>query len=172
MSADNQQERLLDPWYITGWFDGEGCFSVSVHPHPGARYKWLVDPTVQTYQHKDSREVLEKIRNYFGVGAIRPKGPNSNVLTYSVESRSIIREKLIPHFIKYPLQTKKLNDFRLFCEILQSLENKEHYQIDGLIRIIALAFQMNPNGKNRKYKLDDIIRDLRESSETIRQTCY
>ena len=33
MSADNQQERPLDPWYVTGWFDGEGCFNVSVHPH-------------------------------------------------------------------------------------------------------------------------------------------
>ena len=59
MSADNQQERLLDPWYVTGWFDGEGCFSVSVHPHPASKYKWLVDPAVQTYQHKDSLAILK-----------------------------------------------------------------------------------------------------------------
>ena len=170
MSADNQQERPLDPWYITGWFDGEGCFSVSVHPHSGARYKWLVDPTVQTYQHKDSRMILERIKNYFRVGAIRSKGPNSNVLTYSVESRLAIKEKIIPHFFKYPLQTQKSKDFSLFCEILEAMDNNEHHQIDGLVRIITLAFQMNPHGKNRKYKLNDIIQSLRESSETIRQT--
>ena len=27
-SAGNQQERL-DPWWIVGFVDGEGCFSVS-----------------------------------------------------------------------------------------------------------------------------------------------
>ncbi len=66
MSADNQQERFLDPWYVTGWFDGEGCFSVSIHPHSTSRFKWIIDPVVQTYQHKDSLEILEKIRDYFG----------------------------------------------------------------------------------------------------------
>jgi LAGLIDADG endonuclease len=172
MSADNQQERLLNPWYITGWFDGEGCFSVSVHPHPSARYRWLIDPVVQTYQHKDSIEILERIKNYFKAGVIRPKGPSSNVLTYSVESRSVIYQKIIPHFIQYPLQTRKNNDFILFCKIIEAMENKEHHQIEGFKRIVDLAFQMNPHGKNRKYELGDIIKSLKESSETIRQTCY
>ena len=172
MSADNQQERLLDPWYITGWFDGEGCFSVSVHRHPQSRFKWLVDPVVQTYQHRDSAVILEKIRSYFGCGVIRPKGPNSNVLTYSVESRAIISEKVIPHFLQYPLQTSKVNDFRLFKQIIDAMNNKKHQSREGLIQIIELAFLMNPHGKNRKYKLDDIINDLKESSETIRQTHY
>lgn len=172
MSAGNQQERPLDPWYITGWFDGEGCFSVSVHPHPLAKYKWLVDPVVQTYQHKDSRMILERIQNYFDCGTIRPKGPNSNVLTYSVESRITIQEKIIPHFLKYPLQTQKSKDFELFRKILEAMENKEHRQIEGLLRIIELAFQMNPHGKNRKYELKNIIKSLEESSETIRQTRF
>ena len=64
MSADNQQERPLHPWFITGWFDGEGCFSMSVHKHPGAKFGWIIDPVVQTYQHKDSIGILKKIRNF------------------------------------------------------------------------------------------------------------
>ena len=170
MNADNQQERSLNPWYITGWFDGEGCFSVSVHPHPGARYKWLVDPVVQTYQHKDSIEILERIRDYFGCGTIRPKGSDSNVLTYSVESRRTIVEKMIPHFIKYPLQTRKRDDFVVFCSIVRALERKEHQTYEGLVKIIEQAFVMNPHGKNRKYLLEDIMNDLKKSSETTRRT--
>ncbi len=170
MSADNQQERLLDPWYVTGWFDGEGCFSVSVHPHPGSKYRWLVDPTVQSYRHRDSVNVLYEMRDYFGCGAIRSKGPNSNVMTFSIESRRDMLTKVIPHFIKYPLRTAKAEDFNLFRQIVELMEKKEHSSKDGLTQIIMLAFQMNPHGKNRKYTLVDIISDLKESSETTRQT--
>jgi LAGLIDADG endonuclease len=170
MSADNQQERPLDPWYVTGWFDGEGCFSVSVHPHPSSKYRWLVDPVVQTYQHKDSLVILKRIQTYFGCGSIRPKGPSSNVLTLSIESRLSIESKVIPHFIRYPLQSCKANDFLIFKEIIKAMQTKQHHQIDGLIQIITLAFRMNPHGKNRKYELEYIINDLKESSETIRQT--
>ncbi len=170
MSADNQQERPLDPWFITGWFDGEGCFSVSIHPHPNSRFGWLIDPVVQTYQHKDSLKILERIRSYFECGYIRSKGPNSNVLTFSVESRSSIQKKVIPHFLEYPLQSRKSNDFEIFRQIVSAMENKEHYDLLGFLRIIKLAFQMNPHGKNRKYRLEDIVDDLKESSEAIRQT--
>ncbi len=167
MIAGNQQERLLDPWYVTGWYDGEGCFSVSVHRHPGSRFKWLVDPAVQTYQHRDSVHVLEEIKDYFGCGAIRSKGPNSNVMTYSIESRRDIITSVFPHFVQYPLRSRKAEDFNLFRQIVELLERKHHSTIDGLIHIISLAFKMNPHGKNRKYLLEDIIRDLRESSPSF-----
>ena len=170
MNADNQQERPLDPWYVTGWFDGEGCFSVSVHPHPAAKFGWFIDPAVQTYQHKDSIKVLERISSFFRCGVIRSKGPNSNVLTYSVESRRTIKEKIVPHFIKYPLQSCKCNDFKLFQQIVEALENKEHRTVNGFLRIVQLAFKMNPHGKNRKYLFSDVEKDLKESSETTRQT--
>ncbi len=161
MSADNQQERPLNPWYITGGFDGEGCFSVSVHPHPASKYGWFIDPAVQTYQHRDSVELLKRIKIFFGCGSIRPKGPNSNVLTFSVESRRTIKEKVLPHFIRYPLQSSKRNDFDLFRKIIEAMERKEHHDLDGFVSIIKLAFKMNPHGKNRKYQLDEVIKDLR-----------
>ena len=170
MSADNQQERPLDPWFITGWFDGEGCFSVSVHRHPSARFGWIVDPVVQTYQHKDSENILKRIGDYFRTGRIRPKGPNSNVLTFSIESRRTIQEKVFPHFRKYPLQSRKAQDFELFQQVVEALERKEHKTIEGLSSIIKLAFKMNPHGKNRSYELTDVLADLKESSETKRQT--
>ena len=170
MNADNQQERLLNPWYVTGWFDGEGCFSVSIHPHPSSRFGWIIDPVVQTYQHKRSIDVLKALQQFFCCGAIRPKGPNSNVLTFSIESRKSIKKYVIPHFLMYSLQTKKSVDFEIFCQVINLMENKEHFKIDGFKSIVNLAFQMNPEGKNRKYLLSDVLSNLKESSETIRQT--
>ena|SRR3990167_5612366 len=170
MNADNQQERLLDPWYVTGWFDGEGCFSVSIHPHPNSKFGWLIDPVVQTYQHKKSLRILERLQCYFHCGSIRSKGPNSNVLTLSIESRRSIKENVIPHFLRYPLQSKKYVDFEIFQRIINLMENKEHQNISGFKQIVNLAFQMNPNGKNRKYKISEVLDGLKESSETTRQT--
>ena len=170
MSADNQQERPLYPWYVTGWFDGEGCFSVSVHRHPNARFGWIIDPVVQTYQHKDSINILKKIQNFFRCGTIRPKGGISNVLTFSIESRRSIKEKVIPHFLQYPLQSRKINDFEIFRKIIEAMERKEHHHVDSFVHLVKLAFDMNPHGKNRKYQLAAVIQDIKESSETTRRT--
>lgn len=117
--ADNQQERLLNPWYVTGFFEGEGCFSVSIHDHPGRRnnYTWMIRPVLQAYQHKDRVELLESLVKFFGCGKIRPKGPQSSVLTFSVERTHEIVEIVLPHFDKYPLQSSKQLDYLKFREI-------------------------------------------------------
>src|SRR5580704_18030452 len=84
--ADNQQETaspcniVLDPNWIAGFVDGEGCFSDSVHRssmmhrHGG----WQLLPVFQIYQHQDHREVLEALVLVFGCGQVRRKGPNSS----------------------------------------------------------------------------------------------
>ena len=35
--ADNQQERLKFSWWIVGFTDGEGCFSVSIFRNKTSR---------------------------------------------------------------------------------------------------------------------------------------
>jgi hypothetical protein len=84
--ADNQQERPLCPCYVTGFVDAEGCFSVSVRPHPNVDRptRWLMAPVFQCYQHKDGIDILKALRNFFGCGTLVPEGPNSNVITFSV----------------------------------------------------------------------------------------
>src|SRR5215831_2295026 len=91
--ADNQQETveidpILDPGWVVGFVDGEGCFSVSVHRNALARrsFGWQLQPAFQVYQHEAKRFVLDELVRFFGCGAVRPKGPKSSVLTYSVWS--------------------------------------------------------------------------------------
>jgi LAGLIDADG endonuclease len=64
--ADNQQETVrsmfdLDPRWVTGFVDGEGCFSVSIHRNPNARSTggWQLHPVFHVYQHERHRDVLE-----------------------------------------------------------------------------------------------------------------
>ena len=80
IGADNQQEtrlRALDPLWVVGFVDGEGCFSVSIHQNEFARRTggWHVQPTFQVSQHLDHRDILDALRRFFGCGKVRTKGP-------------------------------------------------------------------------------------------------
>ena len=167
MSGDNQQERLLTHEYLAGFIDGEGCFSVSVHPNPNALFGWLIDPDFTINQHKQSREFLESIQKFLGCGKIYAKSPKSNVLTLVVYGRRTIRERIIPFLDSHPLHSNKRFDYAKFREIIFLMERNEHRTLEGFHKIVEIAFSMNAQGKQRKYTREHV---LASSSETIRQT--
>jgi hypothetical protein len=170
--GDYQQGRpsrcSLTPDYVAGFVDGEGCFCVSVHPHPTVRYgtRWLIAPSFHIYQHRDNVEILERIRVFLGCGRIAPKGPKSPVMTYSVYRRKDLESAIIPAFERCPLRSRKHEDFLKFREIVRLMKMKAHRTDDGFRRIIELAFSMNKNGKQRRYTLEEV---LTEPSETVRR---
>ena len=101
--ADNQQETVgsmleLDPQWVVGFVDGEGCFSVSLHRNPNVRSTggWQVHPTFQVYQHMRYRAVLEALISVFGCGRLRSKGPNSSVWTLPSTRYEISRHTSCP----------------------------------------------------------------------------
>jgi hypothetical protein len=171
--ADDQQEtRLLprlglDPMWVVGFIDGDGCFCISVHRNPGFARRtggWQLDPVFQAYQHHRHRAVLEELQRFFGCGRIRPRGPKSSVLTYAVDSLSDLASAVLPFFQAHPLVVKG-DDFVAFAEIVRSLRVKEHFTVDGFERLVRLAYGMNASGKQRSRALADIP----GSSETARQ---
>jgi LAGLIDADG endonuclease len=169
--ADNQQETavpslVLDPSWIVGFVDGEGCFSVSVHRSSMMdRYGgWQLQPVFQIYQHQDYREVLEAMVPIFGCGRVRSKGPKSSVLTYAVESIRNLETAIVPFFEKHPLVVKGA-DFRAFAAIVRSMRRKEHLTESGFEHLVRLAYGMNANGKQRSRSMEQI---LAGSSETAR----
>jgi hypothetical protein len=170
-SGDNQQETTpiirLDPRWIVGFVDGEGCFSVSIHRNVLAArsHGWQLHPVFHVYQHQKYRAVLEEFINVFGCGKVRPKGPNSSVLTYAVDSLRGLDAAVLPFFERHPLVIKE-RDFRIFAGIVRGMLRKEHYDTEGFNRLVRLAYSMNEYGKQRARPLDEIIVG---SSETARQ---
>jgi hypothetical protein len=148
--------------------DGEGCFSVSVHPHPTVRYgtRWLIAPSFHVYQHRDKVEILEKVQGFFGCGRIRSKGPRSSVMTYSVYRREDLESAIVPFFERCPLRSRKQEDFLKFRDVVLMMQAKAHRTDDGFRRIVEIAFSMNKNGKQRRYTLEQV---LAEPSETVRR---
>ena len=170
--ADNQQETVrsmltLDPRWVVGFVDGEGCFSVSIHRNPGAKSTggWQVHPVFHVYQHESHRVVLEALVPMFGCGRLRPKGPNSSVWMYAVDSLRDLERHIVPFFEEHQPVVKEV-DFRNFASIVSAMRRKEHLETAGFERIVRLAFAMNANGKQRSRSIDEI---LTGSSETARQ---
>jgi hypothetical protein len=171
-SGDDQQEtaspRLeLDPHWVVGFVDGEGCFSVSIHRNPYVRKTrgWQVHPVFQVYQHVSHRAVLEELIQFFSCGRVRLKGPGSSVATYAVDSLRNLEAWIVPFFETYPLVVKEA-DFRTFAEIVRSMRRKQHLEPSGFERLVRLAYGMNAQGKQRSRSLDEV---LAGSPETARQ---
>ena len=171
--ADNQQETTrspileLDPRWVAGFVDGEGCFSVSVHRNANARSTggWQLHPVFHVYQHQRYRAVLEALASVFGCGRLRPKGPNSSVWTFAVDGLVDQEEHVVPFFESHPLVVKA-DDFHAYSVIVRSMRRKEHLAAGGFERLLRIAYGMNLAGKQRSRSIDEI---LAGSSETARR---
>ena len=88
--------------YISGYVDGEGCFTVSISPRPALLAGWEVRPSLSVSQNGDRAEVLLLIQRYFGCGRIRLDRSDRTV-KWETRSLDPIRAAVIPHFITYPM---------------------------------------------------------------------
>lgn len=127
-SRDNQQERL-DPWWIVGFVDGEGCFSVSTFRNRTTRSNFQTLYEFVITQGERSKSAMEAIKNYFNCGGIyinrRYDNHHYNLLRYCVRKQSDLRDKIIPFFQKYPLQSSKREQFEKFCRSFENRESSE-----------------------------------------------
>lgn len=148
------------PSYLSGYVDGEGCFTVSISPRPTLAVGWEVRPSLSVSQNGDRSEVLLLMQEYFGCGTIRPDRSDKTV-KWEARSLQVLLTKVIPHFQAYPLLSGKHKDFELFTAICHRMARGEHREATGLQGIVRLAARMNPSGK-RGYPPDSIVRSLVE----------
>lgn len=143
-----QKEFTDFSWYITGFIDGEGCFSISFNRRVKLKTGIEVRPSFSVAQNKRSLQVLKDIHAYFGCGAIR-FSKRDQMYKYEVRSISDLRTRIIPHFQKYPLRTSKANDFEIFTKVCDMIYRSHHLNIINLEKIIRQSFLMNEAGKRR-----------------------
>ena len=79
-SSEQGNSPCLDPRFVTGFTDGEGCFSVSVIEDPRQKIGWRVRPRFQIKLHKRDLPVLVEIQKSLGGGKIYGNGANAVLL--------------------------------------------------------------------------------------------
>ena len=152
-AADNQQERLIKIGWITGFVDGEGCFSIHVvrQPHRENRrgYKtgFQVAHQFVVTQGAKSIECLHMMQEFFGVGRVycnrRFDNHKEHLYQFVVAKRSDLLRTIIPFFQQHSLRTSKQLDFLKFVKCMRVIETSAHLTVSGLLEIVEVMQTMN-----------------------------
>lgn len=146
-----QLKNKLNPNWITGFIDGEGCFTISITKNDKYKTGWHIQPFFKIKLHKRDEPLIRKIKEFFNEeGSI---SIDNRFVYYSISNLKNIQELIIPHFIKYPLITQKQSDFILWKNIIKLINNDKHLHKDGLIEILNIRASLN-KGLSSRLKLD------------------
>ena len=140
----------LEPEWIVGFVDGEGCFFVGMNKNASMKYKVQVLPEFVVVQHVRDKDILNQLVEYFGCRVVRVN--HGDRWHYRVRGHQAIFNKIIPFFDKYPLKTKKQQDFLLFREIIFLMQNKEHLEPVGIRKIEFIKEKMNTQVLKPSFK--------------------
>jgi hypothetical protein len=131
-----QHERLLRIGWITGFVDGEGCFSINFIRQPdrrarkGYRTGFQVGHEFAVTQGAKSVGSLYAFVEFFGIGDVyknaRYDNHKEHLFRYCVRRRADLVGTIIPFFTSYPLQTSKQGDFQKFAECVRRMETGVH----------------------------------------------
>jgi hypothetical protein len=146
---------MLNPWYITGFADGEAAFTYSRQGGTLALYFAIK-------QREDNQQIVEEIQKYFDyVGKIykeiestgSPKAGLTKPSAYYRVTRINELKIIINHFDKYPLQSvKKQEAYQVWREmVMHKLENYRDVNYDKL-RSLAEKLS-NLNSQSRAFKV-------------------
>jgi hypothetical protein len=138
--TDIKAESTLNPWFLTGFSDGEACFIINIYKSNKHEAGWGARAAFQLGLHKKDLPILSSIKDYFGVGNISIKAANSCV--YSVQAIKDL-DVILNHFDKYPLITKKHADYLLFKMAINLIKEKAHLNPEGLRKLVAIRASLN-----------------------------
>jgi hypothetical protein len=131
----------LDPGWVTGFVDGEGCFHVGINAHSDMTAGYQVLPEFTVVQHARDAQLLHALKAFFDCGVVRTN--HGDRLAYRVRSQEHLLERILPFFEKHPLRSKKHVDFLKFRDVLLMMQKGEHLKSGGLERIRDIASKMN-----------------------------
>nr|YP_010164145.1 LAGLIDADG endonuclease [Metarhizium album]QRK27502.1 LAGLIDADG endonuclease [Metarhizium album] len=142
-------ESKLNPFYVTGFVDGEGSFILTIIRNNKYKSGWRVACRFIISLHKKDLKLLNNIKEFFGTGNVFLMSKDS--AQYRVESLPGL-DIIINHFDKYSLITQKQADFKLLKLAHGLIKNKSHLTKDGLLKLVALKAVIN-NGMNNDLSI-------------------
>jgi len=116
----------LDPWFVTGFTDGEGCFTLFLTNNSNLSIGWQVRVSFEISLHKKDLILLEEIQSYFGGAGVISSNTSRDSVIYKIQSLEQILNVILPHFDKYRLITQKGADYLLFREVVRMMQVKQH----------------------------------------------
>src|SRR5439155_9347576 len=104
----------LNPEWVVGFVDGEGCFFVGIQRNPKTAIGYQVIPEFRVVQHMRDLPVLHGLKRFFGCGMVCQNHQDRWELR--VRKLENLRE-IVSFFERHPLKTKKQIDFLKFRDV-------------------------------------------------------
>ena len=144
----------LNPGFVSGFTDGEGCFYVGISKDSAALTGWCVKASFKIALNVKDIQLLKEIKTFFGgVGNI---GLSPKSMSYfEISNLKDIIKYILPHFCagnKYPLLTNKHADYKLWRAIAIIMQKKGHLTTSGLQEIVNIKSSLN---KGLSSKLEE-----------------
>lgn len=131
------------PYGVTGYFDGEGCFSVSFYKNIKMKTGYSITVTAEIKQAQSSENILHGVKSYFNdKGSITS---HNNISRYKVSSINDIITYIIPHFYNYPLLSSKQLNYLDFKKAIKLISNGDHLNLEGVMELKQISSKMNIN---------------------------
>ncbi len=151
----------LNPDWVVGFVDGEGCFFVGVQRNPTVKIGYQVIPEFRVVQHSRDLDVLHALKRFFGFGRVcRNHDERWEYRVRRLEQLRVVAD----FFTQHPLHTKKRVDASKFKDVLRMMEDGRHLTEPGLSEIVKLAASMNTGNRPR-------LRAFLEGDEDRVQSC-
>lgn len=138
----NKLIKQLEPWFVSGFADAEGCFLVLIRKSPKNKLGWQIETNFTINLHARDLDLLKLVQTYFGVVGRIGKERNG-CCDFVIGSLDQIVTKVIPHFDKYPLKTNKYSDYIFFKEVVSMMQRGEHLTVEGLQKIVNIRASLN-----------------------------
>lgn len=126
-------------WFLGGFLEGEGSFSVSVKKNKNSTFGVQISPGFNATQHVNGVCHLVFLLQYFQTGRIRYKKGSLATMVFIIEARDSLIQRVCPFAEKYvyPFSSNyKKKRYDLFKKLLMLLSNNAHLDRDRLINEI------------------------------------
>jgi hypothetical protein len=120
----------LNPYWVSGFVDGEGSFMVSIQRDISYKHKERVKLNFSITQHTNNILLLYLLEFHFLCGGVH-KGGRDGMSRYQTGSLSDINNIIIPFFDAYPLQGIKAMDYADFRKVAQMMASGFHRTSEG-----------------------------------------
>ena len=138
----------LDPWFITGFVDAEGYFSIELFKDSKAKFKYTPRLVFKINLHVKDLAILLSFKDTLGVGTVSTKGKVTNYTVKSFKDLAVI----VNHFKLYPLVSSKYLVYQYWLQAYNILATKEHFNYQGMTKLAKLKNLIN-------YGLSDNLKE-------------
>lgn len=134
----------LEPQWVVGFTDGEGCFHIGISKNETYQLGFQVLPEFVIVQHQRDIKLLHGLKSFFGCGVVRQN--HGDRYCFRVRKFEDLSQIIVPFFEKHQLKTMKKVDFLRFRRVILLMKEKRHLTQEGLEEILKI--------KKKEFKIE------------------